>query len=314
MDNAVSLSLHRSNFHFNQPFMSTSFFRIGLLACLCTTLFFSACSVTEELDEITVAAPEMISGANTYGSGVHLALGNPSSAVNNTYYYWNYLISKPQFALSYHSKRGTPNWVSWHLDPTWLGSASRSSSFTIDYDVPSAWSRITSDDYKYTGFDRGHNCPSADRTYSSSDNQATFKMSNIIPQAPDNNQGPWASLENYCRDLVDQGYELYVISGSYGTGGTGSNGYAKTIANGKVTVPNRTWKVIVVLPWGSNDVSRISTNTRVIAVDMPNAQGIRPYHWTTYKTTVDAIESRMGYNLLSNVPSSIQSVIESRID
>lgn len=279
---------------------------------------FAACS-TQEMDELKPVipdetVPEAPSGANNYSRDVHIALGNPSNAQASSYYYWNYLMKKEQYALSYHSKRGAPNWVSWHLDPTWLGGASRSDYFRTDTSVPAEWYRVSSSDYKYTGFNRGHMCPSADRTYNSTDNSATFLMSNIIPQSPDNNQGPWASLEDYCRQLLDAGNELYIISGSYGSGGTGSNGYMKTIANGKVTVPNRIWKVIVVLPWGSNDVSRVKTSTRVIAVDMPNTQGIRLNTWQAYKTTVDAIESRMGYDLMSKVSASIQSVIESRVD
>jgi endonuclease G, mitochondrial len=78
-------------------------------------------------------------------------------------------------------------------------------------------------------------------------------------------------------------------------------------------VPSHTWKVIVVLPEGTNDVSRVTTATRVIAVIIPNRQDIST-SWESYRTTVDNIEAIRSYNLLSNVPSSIQSVIESRVD
>jgi len=83
---------------------------------------------------------------------------------------------------------------------------------------------------------------SGDRTASFDSNSNTFAMTNIIPQAPDNNQGPWAGLESYCRDLVRQGNEVYVICGGYGSKGT--------IAGGKVNVPDRTWKVVVSIPKG----------------------------------------------------------------
>jgi len=131
-------------------------------------------------------------------------------------------------------------------------------------------------------------------------------MTNMIPQAPDNNQGPWASLEEYCRSLVRAGYELYIYSGG--------DDVKTTIAGGKVTVPNFTWKVIVVLPEGSSDVSRVNTGTRVIAVDMPNSNGIRSNYWGNYRVSVDQIESWTGYNFLSAIPSSVQSVIEAQVD
>lgn len=245
-------------------------------------------------------------------SSVHLTMGNPSNAGGS---YNNRLLNKPQYAVSYNCFRGTPNWVSWQLNKSWLGSAPRQDDFRADTTIPSDCYRVTSSDYTGSGFDRGHIAPSADRTNTVANNSATFLMTNIIPQAPDNNQGVWASLESYCRDLVvNQGKELYIISGSYGTGGMGSNGTRTTIANGRVTVPARTWKVIVVLNAVNSGVNSVNTSTRVIAVDIPNTQGVRNASWRNYRVTVDTLESRTGYNFLSNVPVSTQSVIESRID
>jgi len=79
--------------------------------------------------------------------------------------------------------------------------------------------------------------PAADRDKTETDSKSVFLMTNILPQAPDNNQGPWEKLESYCRELVKQGKELYIISGGSGTGGIGTNGAKTAIANGKITVP-----------------------------------------------------------------------------
>src|SRR5262249_51362163 len=158
---------------------------------------------------------------------------------------------------------------------------------------------------------RGHHCPSADRTDTVPDNSATFLMSNMMPQAPGNNQGPWEKLETFSRTLVSQGNELYIIAGSVGTGGVGDNGFTTTVAGGHVNVPAYTWKVIIVLPQGSNDVSRVNTSTRTIAVIMPNKTEIRPDPWQKYLATVDQVEALTGYDFFSNVPTNIQSVIES---
>lgn len=245
---------------------------------------------------------------------VHLTLGNPTQAVTNTSYTTNYLLVKTQYVMSYHKTRAIPNWVGWHLDPSWLGSTPRQDDFRSDATLPTGWYRVGSTSYSGSGFDRGHLTPSADRTSSVANNSATFLMTNMMPQAPDNNQGPWARLEDYERTLVSQGNELYIYAGSYGTGGTGSNGTKSTINNGNVTVPNRTWKVIVVLSQGTNDLGRVTTSTRVIAVDMPNAQGIRSVNWGTYRVKVDQIEAAAGINLLDVVPTSIQNTLESKLD
>ena len=117
-------------------------------------------------------------------------------------------------------------------------------------------------------------------------------MTNMMPQAANNNQGPWAALENYCRDLVGQGYEMYIYAGGSGVGGTGLNGgVTNTIANGHVTVPSTTWKVVVILPAGSNDLDRINKATRTIAVITPNQQSIGiATPWRNFRTNVRAVE------------------------
>lgn len=256
----------------------------------------------------------------SYGSqqsaSEHLVMGNPSNAVVNVNQPGNYLLDKPQYAVSYNRDLGRPNWVSWHLANNWLGGAPRQNDFRNDTTLPAGWYQVQGTDYTGSGFDRGHHCPSADRTSTVADNSATFLMTNMMPQAPDNNQGPWEAFETYCRDLVNQGNELYIIAGGTGSGGTGSNGgVTTTIANGHVAVPAKTWKVVLVLPQATgNDVSRVTTSTRTIAVILPNTQGIRANDWKTYRVSVDQVESLTGYDFFSNVPANIQSIIEARVD
>ena len=242
----------------------------------------------------------------------NLALGNPSGAVADVNYPTNYLLAKPQYVVGYNAAQGKPNWVSWHLDQSDRGSSDRQDNFRNDPSLPDGFYQVQSTSYSGTGFDRGHNCPSADRTSSDENNSATFFMTNMMPQAPQNNQGTWANLENYTRTFLPN-YEVYIIAGSYGVGGTGSAGYMTTIDQGRVTVPNRTWKVIVLLPVGDNDLARISANTRIIAVDMPNDNGLNQ-DWGTYRTSVDAIESATGYDLLSKLPVDVQAAIEAKVD
>ena len=249
-------------------------------------------------------------------SNINLAMGNPSGATTNTAFPENYLMDKPQYVLSYNRTRGTSNWVSWYLNSSSRGSAPRQNDFRADNTLPSGWYQVTDTDYSGSGFDRGHMTPSADRTSTIPDNSATFLMTNMIPQAPGNNQGPWEKLESYLRAQLDLngGQEVYIIAGSYGIGGVGSVGAANTIAGGQVTVPSQTYKIAVILTNGTDDVNRVTTTTRVIAVIMPNIDSIRPDDWRPYRTTVDAIEAATGHNFLSNIPVAIQNVIEASVD
>lgn len=250
-------------------------------------------------------------GSGTAARDSNITFGNPSDASTSNSN--NYLVSRTDYVLSYNNSKGTANWVSWHMSSAWSGSAARCDCFKQDTSLPSSFFRATTSNYTNSGFDRGHLCPSADRTYSSTANSNTFYMTNIAPQAPKNNQQTWKYFEDYCRELTDAGNELHIIAGVAGQGGTGSNGSANTISSGNITVPDSFWKVILVLPNGTNDVSRVTTATRVIAVNMPNDQTIGT-SWGSYRTSVDAIESLTGIDLLENISNSIEATLESSVD
>ncbi|WP_245859872.1 DNA/RNA non-specific endonuclease [Spirosoma aerolatum] len=169
-------------------------------------------------------------------------------------------------------------------------------------------------DYTNIGFDRGHLCPSDDRDSTGEENKTTFTLTNIVPQAPQLNWQAWLRLEEYCRNLVTQGNELYIIAGTYGKGGEVDNGKVNSIASGKLTVPATLLKVIVVLPVGSDDVHRINAQTRVIAVWIGNTNTVGEQSWGLNRVSVDEVEKQTSYDLLSNVPASVQKAIEAKID
>lgn len=248
------------------------------------------------------------------GDNSDLLLGNPSGAQNSIVMGDNYLLDQKYYTESYNSTKAEPNWVSWHLDASNITHVSdRLNNFAAFNGLADGWYQVQSNSYSGSGFDRGHNCPSADRTSSADANSATFLMTNMIPQAPNNNQQTWANLENYLREQVVAGNEVYIIMGSYGSGGTGSNGAANTINNGHVNVPANVWKVAVIIPIGDSDINRISANTRVIAVNTPNINTTNS-DWTKYIVTVRDIEQATGYNLLSALPQSVQDAIEVKKD
>jgi endonuclease G len=236
-----------------------------------------------------------------------LTLGNPSGATPDIANENNYLMQKPQYTLSYNRSKGTPNWVAWRLDTTWLGSAPRQDDYRPDPSLPTGWYQVTDTDYSGSGFDRGHMCPSADRTDTVPDNSATFLMTNFVPQLAANNQGPWEDFENYCRTLAGQGNELYIIDGPVGNMGT--------IANGHVVVPQYTWKVVIVLPNGDNDLQRVNKSTRAFGVIVPNFAPLDiNAPWRNFRVTVNQIENLTGYDFFNLVPKNTQELIERRRD
>lgn len=240
-----------------------------------------------------------------------ILLGNPTDAIADSANADNFLVKHLKFVLSYNSSRGGPNWVSWHLQRSDLGNVERSNNFMPDSELLPAW-QIRPSDYLGSGYDRGHMCPSGDRTASEAANRETFVMSNMLPQTGDLNRHVWEGLESYCRELVTkEKKELYVVAGG--------RDKADTIAHEKVAVPSFCWKVIVVLPEGDDDLQRINADTPVIAVDIPNRQGIANDSWRNYLTTVRKIEDkastrRLKLNLLSELHSDVAAVLETRKD
>ena len=218
----------------------------------------------------------------------------------------DFIITHDQFTSSYSLARDIPNWVSAKLDASHYGTGSdRCDCFTFDPAVPSnlyyttnAWTGVGST------WNRGHLLRSADVESSAGDNSIAYYFSNIAPQSAEMNQGPWAVEENFIGDMARTGgkdvYEIMGVSGSVGT-----------LKNeGRVTIPAYFWKVAVIVPHGRKLADIHSpADLQVISVIMPNIAGVNA-DWTTYKTTVHAVEQLSGYNLLDKLPDDIEAAVE----
>lgn len=234
---------------------------------------------------------------STITQNVHLKYGNPSGANSN---HNNYLIAKPEYALSHNCKKGIANWASWQLNRRWLGRTERSDNFAPNTELPADCYSVRPSDYRRSGYDRGHLVPSGDRTHSRVENMSTFVMTNIIPQSPSNNREVWRELEEYSRKLAYQGKELYILAGTHGT--------AKKIAASKVVVPKFTWKVILVLDNPDGEIT--AQNAQAIAVWIPNSEDVRNTDWQEYLTSVDWVEKKTGYNFFADLPKEVQKKLE----
>jgi endonuclease G len=177
-------------------------------------------------------------------------------------------------------------------------------------------------DYAGSGYDRGHLCPSASRTADEESNAATFYTTNILPQRHDLNAGAWEELEAWTHRMVRRGWDAFVIAGGIWPASCStaqratppgpdcpSIGRSRDPAR-RVAVPLSTWKVVVLVPPGSGPEA-VHLQSPVVAVDMPN-DGSAGADWRRYITTVDTLEARTGYELLSNVSVAVQAWIEAQ--
>jgi DNA/RNA endonuclease G (NUC1)/PKD repeat protein len=225
----------------------------------------------------------------------------------------DFLIHRAQYTVSYNKFRGGANWVSWNLSASHVGDVGRCSGTCYSADtalINAGITAYTTADWVSGGiWDRGHMAPSADWTASEADNNTTFFLSNFLPQAPDLNQGPWERLESALRDTVGAGREIYIIAGGIFTGGVGLGSI-----QGKIQIPDSTWKIAVIVPAGQGIGAggTLPPNTTVLAVNMPNVQGIRGVDWQTWITTIDKIQRSTGYDFLDLLSEPTECLAEGR--
>lgn len=249
---------------------------------------------------------------------MQMQLGNPTGATansTNSTHHLHYLIQRPQYALDYSDTNRQPNWVSWDLTSSDVGSSGRTDAWAVETNLPPDFHLVPTSTFGSVNgqtYDRGHMCPSADRTDTVADNTMTFIMSNIIPQASQNNQGLWATFETYSRSLLSN-LELLIISGpsNFGTNRIASGGHGAIASN--------VWKIVVCVPLGAGTAFSRITNAdpnsiRVIAINTPNDASASGKAWTSFVTSTKQIQQETGYNFFSVLPNNLAWVLRSKVD
>jgi len=228
----------------------------------------------------------------------HVALGLPRDGDPSD----DYLMDKGQYVVSYNPRLNAPNWVAWRLTKEDLGGAPRSSGFRPDPALPAPLYRVADDDYRGSGYDRGHLCPSADRTASPDANRATFLFTNVHPQVHDMNAGPWEKLEVHARTLARGGRDVYVVAGGVFAAEPARIGHG-------VAVPTASYKVLVAVPRGAH-AREVDATAPTAAAIVPNRAGLAREPWTRFATTVRDVEAVTGYDYFARLPPEVADALE----
>lgn len=207
------------------------------------------------------------------------------------------IITHKGYTVSYNCDWKIPNWVAYEItDYEVDGREERSDKFVPDPMVPKYLS-ATTNDYKNSGYDRGHMAPAADMKWDEQAMKESFYLSNICPQLHNLNAGVWKDLEEQVRDLAVQKGSIYVVCGPIV-----SDDY-QTIGENNVAVPDAFFKVLL-----QKEKEKIHT----IGFIYENKSGKRPM--SSYARTVDEIEELTGIDFFPALPDEIENKVEAEVD
>ncbi len=174
---------------------------------------------------------------------------------------YSYLFRQPRWALQIIDKSTKPHKEDKDFD--------RLDNFREDLRIPEKF-RSTLNDYRKSGFDRGHLINSADRKTSEIINSETFLLSNMSPQKPKFNRGIWKKLEDAVRVLAEKEefIEVYTICGPLFKIGDKID----AIGENKVVVPDAFFKSVLAERAKPNSINQLI----MWSFEIPNKEANKP--------------------------------------
>jgi len=209
------------------------------------------------------------------------------------------IMSRMNYTTSYNKKWKMPNWVAWKIDKSELkNNESRTNEFLPDPDLKES-EAVTTNDYRGSGYDRGHMCPAGDNRYHWKAMQESFYMTNMCPQDHKLNSGDWNDLEEMCRFWAEKEDGLYVVCGPIV-----NSKLPKTIGRRqKVVVPDAFFKVIL---------STAGKQPRAVGFVFQNTNTRQ--HLGKYAMSVDEVEAMTGIDFFPALPNDVEVMVEKQIN
>lgn len=205
------------------------------------------------------------------------------------------------YSMLFDKQERIAYWVAYPHHPSYIGNTGRTDNWQADPVIS-----ITSQANLFSGisgYDRGHQIPSADRTCSNEANSQTFYFTNMTPQLSGLNQNVWANLEGQVRTWMAGSDTLYVVTGAIlkTAGNNETVKYATDGAGGKIAVPNYYYKVLLRLKNSKYDAIGFWFEHR--------SYGNVPASAADTKSVND-IEALTGFDFFSNLSNDVENTIE----
>lgn len=254
--------------------------KLVILIILLAVVFLALCLVTPTEAEVLEAGTGEI-------AGLELPAPVPGEQI----------IRHTGYTLSYNEEYEQPSYVAYELTREEVyGALNREDSFKADPAVTTG--SATLEDYRGSGYDRGHLAPAADFKWSADAMSDTFYLSNMSPMDGSFNRGIWADLEATVRQMAVDNEKVYIVTGPVLT-----DGPYKTIGESKVAVPNQYYKV--VLDYTDPDI-------KAIGFVLPNKGSSDSLE--TYVVPVDEVEEITGLDFFPALPDDVEELLESNVD
>jgi len=204
------------------------------------------------------------------------------------------LIMHDYYALSYDEKHEQAEWIAYELTKNSLRkpNVKRTNNFRPDPKVKSK--SATDNDYRGSGYDRGHMAPAGDMAFNKDAMSQTFYLSNISPQVRAFNQGIWRDLEELPRDWAFKFKHLYVVTGPIFGNSREHIGY------NQVTIPDAYFKILLDLT---------DPEKKSIAFIIPNEVSFE--RLDKFATSVDDVEAQTGFDFF---PELMDEELESQLE
>jgi endonuclease G, mitochondrial len=206
------------------------------------------------------------------------------------------LIRHRYYTLLYSEEHEQALWVAYKLEAHQTkGNTRRQDDFRPDPSVPTG--SATPEDYRGSGYSRGHLAPVADFRFDPQAMNETFFMSNMSPQTHQMNAGIWNDLEQQVRYWLGRDRQFYIVSGPLL-----KKGLPKIGQQNRVSVPEQYYKIIV-------DIQE--PEIKAIAFLMPNRDSKEPFE--KFVVSIDELETLSGLNFFPQLPDAFEESLESQI-
>ncbi len=223
------------------------------------------------------------------------------------------ILVRKAYTVSYNKLTLQPNWVAWTIERNNVLEENMKydrpsyNAFHEDDEVLSP--RATLDDYRGSGWTRGHMCPAGDCRWDENVQYESFLLTNVCPQTRALNAGVWNDIEKSCRRWAIRYGRVYVVCGPifFKKSDKGS------IGRNKIPVPDAFFKVVLCLegdkPKGIGFVCR---NQEGGAPDAGySSEGRKRTKKEMYIHSIDEVERITGYDFFASLPDDVENEVES---